>query len=290
MEVMEAKFEEMRWNDMPFEWLDSSARLLQKYFAAILEVERGGLTDFEPQLLGSGTFVRVDDIYGILTAEHVSNCVEQVNKIGIIVEDIPERKHRFTIDKQHLEIENIFIASGTPEGPDLAFIRILPTEKLGTLKATKSFYDLGVGREEILDRPKELDIGAWCLCGVPDEFTVRETIDRGPDYLKGYSGLCYYCQGVREELRSEYDLLTIAIDYNENTGNKAIPQSFGGCSGGGLWQIPLVKENVVTSKKPILSGVAFWQTAVDGKKREIICHGRRSIYKSAYEVIKRSFS
>jgi len=37
----------------------------------------------------------------------------------------------------------------------------------------------------------------------------------------------------------------------------------------------------------ILSGVIFYQTMVKNNRRNIRCHGRRSIYEKAYEFITR---
>ena len=58
------------------------------------------------------------------------------------------------------------------------------------------------------------------------------------------------------------------------------PQSFGGFSGAGLWQAPLVRtpEGTLKAKELLLSGVAFYQFARTEERRVIKCHGRRSVY------------
>lgn len=67
-----------------------------------------------------------------------------------------------------------------------------------------------------------------------------------------------------------------------------LPISFGGISGGGVWQVPLLKtkEGEIQAKEPIFSGVAFYQTAIVDKKRTIRCHGRRSVYESVYKALR----
>jgi hypothetical protein len=66
-----------------------------------------------------------------------------------------------------------------------------------------------------------------------------------------------------------------------------IPQSFGGVSGGGLWQIPLIKslEGNIEPKEYILSGVVFYETGREGLYQSVRCHGRTSIYGMAYSFI-----
>ena len=56
--------------------------------------------------------------------------------------------------------------------------------------------------------------------------------------------------------------------------------------GGRLWQIELNKDEVLGVKagELLLSGVVFYQVAIINERRNIICHGRSSVYDTAYAV------
>jgi hypothetical protein len=83
---------------------------------------------------------------------------------------------------------------------------------------------------------------------------------------------------------NEYDYLEFPVRYNESID---VPESFGGCSGGGLWQVRLIlKDGTITHERPILSGVAFYQTDLVDNQRTILCHGRVSIYRHVIDALK----
>ena len=59
------------------------------------------------------------------------------------------------------------------------------------------------------------------------------------------------------------------------------PPSFGGISGGGLWQIDIGQKEDGTWTEvgfPKLEGVAYWGDWSGDKYTYIRCHGRKSIY------------
>ena len=70
----------------------------------------------------------------------------------------------------------------------------------------------------------------------------------------------------------------MSIEYESH--NQDLPTSFGGVSGGGVWQVPLIRDRQgdLEADDYILSGVAFYQTKLDGNHRLIRCHGRKTVY------------
>ena len=80
----------------------------------------------------------------------------------------------------------------------------------------------------------------------------------------------------KEYLKDGFDYLEFAVD--SGTKHYEGPTSFKGFSGGGLWHI-------LADKNPVLSGVAFWQSPLDGDKRIVKCHGRKSIYQRVIDAV-----
>jgi hypothetical protein len=78
-----------------------------------------------------------------------------------------------------------------------------------------------------------------------------------------------------------FDYVAFKPVYDDGYGG---PQSFGGYSGGGIWQLVVnPKDGAPTVTGRHLMGVAFYQSdlKVRGEEtiREVICHGRESIYR-----------
>jgi hypothetical protein len=84
--------------------------------------------------------------------------------------------------------------------------------------------------------------------------------------------------------RGEFDYIKIPVYYNiEST----MPNSFGGMSGGGIWQIEVTEDqpSVMTYGELLLSGVVFYEDDLVNDCRNVIGHGRHSVYEIAYKSI-----
>ena len=87
---------------------------------------------------------------------------------------------------------------------------------------------------------------------------------------------------VAEEIGG-YDYLEYLVDPLDSEGPS--PESWGGMSGSGLWQIPLRSQgNGLDFDSPLLSGICFLEKKVNGEMW-IRCHGRKSVYEHAYKAI-----
>ena len=253
-------------------------------------------SDEEIRLLGTGTLIKANGFYGILTAEHVSREVKKLDEIGILIGAVneiipqPPRYERFTIKKMCLEVIDVFKSSDTAEGPDLGLIRILSCEELSTLKAIKSFFNISVNRKKFLENHKDLDSDIWVLCGIPDELTIKERSERkGYDYFIRFCPQCYFTdEPIEGKDRGTYDLLKINFDYIKTEGRV---KNFGGFSGGGLWKLNLIESNEKKpgTIKPFLVGVIFFQENINDQVSKIICHGPRSIYLNVIETLEKIF-
>jgi hypothetical protein len=266
--------------ELPKKLLDDVSLIISSYSTALVKVTTN-LNGKESFLhVGSGTFVSISKTYGILTAAHVVDMLKGPYSLGL---SVSEHEHKYIISSEYLEVIRIARGQVDSEGPDLGFIA-LPSSELGTIRARKNFHNLDIKRDQMLPTPPELDKGIWTICGVPDVKTVDEQSGKGSDLCKSF---CMYCGfgGIHETYTvGEYDYCDFEVKYDSSPN---IPDTFGGVSGGGLWQIPLRRsaEQTIEPIEYILSGVVFYQTERTGLYRSVKCHGRNSIYDMAYSFI-----
>ena len=194
--------------------------------------------------------------------------------------------HRFTLDMTFTE--KITIDRGSLDfidcaGPDLGLL-MLSTPQVNTIMAYKSFYNLAKRRNQILADPPQIDEGVWFICGMPEEWTNDEPPEKGYQIIKEFRGLCGAGIVKAEQQRDKLDYLYFETKYNKSYEG---PQMFQGVSGGGLWQIIVVKSQngELIIKDKILSGVVFFQSDLENGLRMIKCHGRRSIYGEAIDIL-----
>jgi hypothetical protein len=149
----------------------------------------------------------------------------------------------------------------------------------------KSFVNLSQRRDRMLDNPPALDDGLWFVQG----FLAYRTQDRGA--MQGYRRVKEFraqtSAGWAESApgAEPYDYLAFPVSHGEGS---AAPDDYRGTSGGGLWQVLgnlSASTGQLTATDYLLSGVAFYQDCIGGKPSAVRCHGRKSIYETAYEAI-----
>lgn len=272
------------FHQVPQEVREDAAKGISDFvigFVRLYETESGQ----DAELAGSGTLVQVDDRHGILTAYHVLDYLRNTKEIGLILATRFEPSLHSPMLKAEV-LRPLKIAQGRKqsEGPDLGLL-ILPEADVGLLKAKKSFYNLSRYRERVLDNPPAHNEGIWFLCGFAGELTSELLPERGYARVKVFWGDCGVGWVDREYCVGEFDYFEFEARYG---GINEPPQSFGGFSGGGLWQVPLIRTpaGALKPKELLLSGVAFYQSARTEERRLIKCHGRRSVYLHATQAVR----
>lgn len=247
-------------------------------------------------VIGSGTFVQCDSCYGILTAHHVigksigldsfNNCSDK--KLGIAIKE--NSPHALEFNLEHIRPYEI----GRPRnnkynefGPDLVFLEILDKEKLGTIKARSSFWNISPQGSLVNDCYKDFS-SVWAVCGLPENWIrIEEGIDnfKKVSDCKNLVGLA----GIEKRFEKEgFDYFDVSVNYNSKDD---IPDTFKGMSGGGLWKIVLrCTENLqdLTIREIIFSGVIFYQTDLKENRRILRSHGAKSIYEVFPTALKES--
>ncbi len=207
--------------------------------------------------LGSGTFVIIGGVKGLLTNDHVAKIFIDKNLSYVhILYSAP--------DSKILQFENIIripaLAPGV--GVDLAFFALRPSAYEVIESLGKRFWDMDQSAQE--HKPFTVDdskAGIWVINGVVAEGKKRQYGVSTPPYniivvYKGGSnivipstieyGTCSYEAPIN--LMVTLDYITCPIQ----TKNK-VPKSFCGLSGGALWKV-IFKDKQI--QNIILYGVA----------------------------------
>lgn len=266
--------------------LDDILHYIKDYSTPLLLNTKRSNGEEHVRLIGSGTLVSILNIFGILTAAHVvdilikEKSLARPYSLGLIIKDYP---HNYSIPSKYLELINIERGQIEANGPDLGFI-MLPNSEVGTIKATKNFHNLDKNRERILTTPPKFNAGPWAICGIPDEKTIDNIFKQESILQKRFFMFCGVGSIFKTYTVDEYDYYDIRVKHDISP---IIPHSFGGVSGGGLWQIPLAesREGEIEPKEYILSGVVFYETGWEGLYQSVRCHGRNSIYDVVYSFI-----
>lgn len=240
------------------------------------EARSDGVPELKP--LGSGTLIQIGDTRGILTAAHVWNKAKKFENIHFVI--TRGKSSAFAVPRDHIFVKKIWNAA-TPEwGPDLAFLEIAPNH-ISTIGARKSFLNLNLQKATLAEYPPKIEKGLWAITGLVAEFSEVQvqtekqivtvnavcraffTLIQGTHEHQGYD---YFDAGVKKEL-------------------DGVPTSFGGVSGGGLWQIDLSKNKdgeISWDGKRYFRGVAFWQSDLSKARQVIRFHGPRSVFEKAW--------
>jgi hypothetical protein len=276
--------EELSLSQIPSQLIEEISKDISDFVIGLVRL-RDTPSGQDAELGGSGTLVQIDETYGILTAHHVLSNLPKDGDIGLILATrFGAQLHRYTIPSQ--VIRRVEIARGQieSEGPDLALL-IIPAAEVELIKAFKSFYNLVSRRDEILVNPPDKNDGIWFISGFANELTTDEPPEHGYQRVKSFYGM-FGAGGVRSEYTDGlFDYFDFEVRYG---GIDQPPESFGGFSGGGLWQVPLIrsKDGKLEAKDFLLSGVICYQSPMVENRRFIKCHGRRSVYKCAIDAIK----
>lgn len=234
----------------------------------------------EATLLGSGVLVRINNVYGIITAQHVNKHLPRKGRLGLILSD---KKETTSIDVNGIEYIDIAKGSDDKKGPDLAVIH-LSNEIASSIGAMKSFFNLAAHKDLMLNNTPKDNLGVWVSQGFIEELTQKTLNGRKPDIVK------IFCQfgaagGIEGyNFRDNYDYYRFPIEHDHQDID---PKSYEGTSGGGLWQVIIkeMAENNLEISDIYLRGINYFQEPTIAEKSGILCHGYRSIFEKVYDVL-----
>jgi len=267
----------VRIADIPDSLLAEIDSSLQNYFLPIIGRDDGRCA--EPlTLIGSGTLVRIDSSYHILTAAHVWDATKLFPAISL---PLGSRRSWLSIPCNYIAARELRGAGSEDSGPDLALLAI-PAPFVSQIRAHKSALDLSQQRSKFLADPSHRDSALWAVTGMVEGFSsFQEHLAEGSIEAQVHARSFFGgIDGTHE--RDGYDYLDAGVDM----GLAGVPTSFGGLSGGPLWQIVLSMNRtrqIFWNGKKYVQGVAFWQSAIQEKRRVIRCHGPKSVFEKAWQ-------
>jgi hypothetical protein len=228
------------------------------YGVGFLKFSREGKREVaEP--MGTGTFVKLGKLYGILTAGHVLAKLGTDETVGLVrfPSILPALQNR-RLNLGHTRRVTDWNGKEC-DAPDIAFVSIPEIDGRGLEATGAVFYNLGLARDFKPSSDGHRIVSCYALVGVVGEWTE----EGAAAYTKGrkieVGGLFGAAKTVRPFKEDEKDLVEVEISYE--TGPK-VPKSYGGVSGGALWELHVEVDKALTIVKvnKKLHGVAFRQS------------------------------
>jgi hypothetical protein len=211
------------------------------------------------ELAGSGTLICCDKLRGILTADHVLRDLPDSGEVGIVATtSLDARINRLALDMQHASKITVGKCSNTSRGPDLGVL-VLPQPIAARLDSLgKPFYNLLSRRARMLDMSTRKP-GLWIFSGMVHQWTDNLPPYRQFTKVKVFRGVCviFNLASIRED--AGFDYMSLKLNYETDL---RFPDTFQGCSGGGVWQflLALLHEEWVNFKaerwfEPLFKGI-----------------------------------
>ena len=265
--------------DLPPQLTSSIFETIAFYTIAFLRIDEADVSGV-PSLLGSGVLVSLGSTRASLTADHVARALPTSGRITLF---LGRTTQPHSVEIAALIPVTVGRGRVESEGPDLAMVLLAP-HIAGAIAAKKNFYNLDVRRDRLLTDPPELRDGAWFAQGFLEERTtvLPDPLEEGlTKYFYNFTGV-----GGPESIDvvGAFDYFEYPVSFEARPNS---PVSWGGMSGGGLWQVPLKREDgKLVHLPPFLSGVMFYQHATTPSTCGIKAHARQSIYGEAYRVVQ----
>ncbi len=246
----------------PLELLDEIREKLWNFTVSVFRLDRD-----PPAHAGMATCVAAKGNHYLLTARHVW---EVLRASGLAVSLEAERS-LIPIDHQLVETKTVSRKGPQEWGPDLARIRI-PDPVARDVQQLKAFYDLARHRPEPEPLPDSEQMSLWAVLGAPAEQSKH-----GPQETVLTLSL-FDTWTVQTHERNGYDY----YDLQFHRGRRpALPETYRGVSGSGLWQIPVTlrsdRTEISWSGAVRLTGVAFYEINGPAHQDVIRCHGPKSL-------------
>ncbi len=259
--------------DIPMAVLDQVENGLRHYFVPILALWKHERVP-ELKLIGSGTLIDIGGKGCILTAAHVWHAAAGADSLHLLM---MAGRARVEIPHANISARTIWDREGLEEwGPDLALLEV-PPPQLTTIKAYKSFLNFEQQLTDLSESPPEIEKGLWAMYGVVGEFS-KVNVDPKKKHLNAeLVARAFFCGITQTHSNAGFDY----YDTRADLWLPGVPSSFGGVSGGSLWQIGpsiSISGDYSWDGRRHFRGVAFWQSPPVDEKRIVRFHGPRSIF------------
>ncbi len=284
-------------SDIPPEEIQEVIEVTNDYLVALAAASRDQDGHVNVNWTASGMLATIGGEPTIITARHVAEALEREEPESVKIWTDFRKESATAV--MSLDITHVrFVKSAKPasgkaiDGPDLALI-LLPDHLVGSISATKGFYNLDKRRDAALQQEGPPTTGFWLARGFPYELVTG---------MDGAEGFCFYClnhvcylSGSHEEAGHDYYDLEFdftLMDTLSASGEHPELKTNQGMSGGPIWHVKVHgdSEGVPRIKDPqgdiLLSGVIFYEYDLEKESKKFRCHGIRSVYKALYDLLK----
>ena len=271
----------LKFTDVPRSFREKIGYELADYSVALGYAEDAKATKFE--IFGSGVLVRKGNRFGVLTAHH---CVHKL-RLGSFDSDtlflVLKRCHRVVLLPIILVKHALAIPKANKE-PDLAFIEILPSPQLGSIRAIASFWPLDETHFNIskgfvgIEKP-------FTVIGFPGAY--HQTNIEGNTTHKIIKHTAFFYAIGQDSIR-ERDGWDYIEANNRYGGKNELPKSFEGVSGGPVWGLQISRDETngeLSLKTFSLIGIAFLQIRISKQELRVRAHFIKSIYDLAWRSL-----
>jgi len=238
--------------------------------------------EMDAVLAGTGVLVAAGGRHGILTADHVIQNLPKTGPVGLILLGRTGGiDHQFVLEMDF--VQKLTLGRGVDEslGPDLGLI-VLPAKDVTRLEIWKTFYNLTKRKAKALSIPPEDHAISWVISGLVGEMTEKMTPRDGMKRFS-FKGICGPLLVTSARKDTTFDYFAAEVNCGKPFD---LPESLGGCSGCGLWQLVLDEHaGKWTLNEALLGGIAFYQSALIDGRRNIEFHGISSIYRNVEEAL-----
>jgi hypothetical protein len=230
------------------------------YSVGFLKIWREGKVELSKPM-GTGTFVKLGKLYGILTAGHVLAKFGLQETVGLVrFPSIQPALQNFRLNLDHTRREVDWNGKEC-DAPDIAFLSIPEIDAKNLEAAGSIFYNLGIARDFKVSDPSHHMSKSYAVVGVVGEWFEEGSAAYSKGIKVEIGGLFGAAKSVKPFKEDGRDLVEITVSYE--TGPR-IPKSYGGVSGGALWELHIeldqaLKKVIKVNKR--LHGVPFRQSA-----------------------------
>ena len=154
---------------------------------------------------------------------------------------------------------------------------------MGRIAAHKSFLNLTQQRATLGEHPAKTEKGLWAVTGMVAEFSGLQCRPEVQAIEANVQARAFFSLIRETHDRHGYDYLDASV----MPALPSVPSTFGGVSGGGLWEVSLSMTrsgHIAWDGKRHFRGVAFWESPVADGRRVIRCHGPRSTLETAWKA------
>lgn len=273
----------LKSSEVPRSFMDETGYTLADYSVAL--GYSGNAKDSKLQIFGSGVLVHKGNRFGVLTAHHCADNSDADFQFGSFGGNrlVLVLKHRFIkLPPEVLIKHSLGIPKGAEMEPDLAFVEILPSPQLDSIKAISSFWSLDKDSFDIQQAFGGTGM-PFTVVGFPGEYHQPPKSD-GRTIRVRIKHMTYFYAIAPDSIstRGGWDYIEAQNWYGKNND---LPNSFEGVSGGPVWGLQIKRDKVTGQlilKKFSLIGIAFLQVRLSKKKLRVRAHFIKSIYDIAW--------